>query len=323
MAVLQDDNSSRWRRTTVLALKSAGSLGGQLVLLIFVTLTLLFFLVRLTGDPAMALSGDSVEEEVLEAIRKLYGLDQPLLVQYFIYLKNVLYLDLGTSWVSGRAALDVALERMPATLSLAAAGITVNLLIAIPLGTFIGTDRFPLLRRVVDFMVFIGQGIPGYVVALFLIQLFVVEWRLAPSTGNVGLASYFLPSITIASFLAPKLARVIGVNVADTLKEDYVVMARAQGASYASVVFRHALPNAMLGATALIGTQIAGLVNGIIITETIFGWPGVGRLLLDSVLLLDFPVVQAVVIVTTIFVFLTNWGADRVIELIDPRLRNR
>jgi peptide/nickel transport system permease protein len=109
--------------------------------------------------------------------------------------------------------------------------------------------------------------------------------------------------------------------VAEAMQEDYVVMARAQGARYSTQVIRQAFPNAILGATALIGTQVAGLVNGIIITETIFSWPGVGRLLLDSVLLLDFPVVQAVVVLTTIMVFMVNWGTDRVIEIIDPRLK--
>jgi peptide/nickel transport system permease protein len=301
--------------------RSAVSLVGQLALLLFATLTLLFFLVRLTGDPAVALSGDSTDPAVLDAIRAQYGLDRPLWVQYLIYLQSVLFLDLGESWVSGRSALDVALERMPATLLLAGAGMLANLAIAIPIGVFLGTHRAPKLRKLVDVLIFIAQGIPGYVVALFLIQWFVVEWRLLPSAGNAGLASLVLPALTIASFLAPKLARVIAVNVSDALKEEYAVMARAQGAGYGRVVFGHALPNAMLGATALIGAQIAGLVNGIIITETIFAWPGVGRLLLDSVLLLDFPVVQSVVLVTTVFVFMTNWAADRMIEYLDPRLR--
>jgi peptide/nickel transport system permease protein len=321
MAAVPDRSTAGLRVTGTWALRRSSALLGQLALLLFVTLTLLFFLVRLTGDPAIALSGDSTDPEVLDAIRREHGLDQPLWIQYLVYLGNVLRFDLGTSWVSGQAALQVALERVPATLVLAASGLLANLLIAIPLGTFLGTHRAPWLRKSLDGLVFVAQGVPGYVVALFLIQLFVVEWRWLPSTGDEGLLSYVLPSLTIAAFLAPKLARVIAVNVQDALQEEYVTMARAQGAPDGVLVFRHALPNAMLGATALIGAQLAGLVNGLIITETIFGWPGVGRLLLESVLLLDFPVVQAVVLVTTVFVFMTNWAADRAIELIDPRLR--
>ena len=215
------------------------------------------------------------------------------------------------------------MERIPATLLLALGGMVANLVIAIPLGTFLGAAKYPGVRKVLDLCVFLAQGIPGYVVALLLIQLFAVEWQLLPSMGDQGLWSWVLPSLTIASFLAPKLIRVISVNVSEALHEEYVTIARAQGSSEARILVRHALPNALLGATALIGTQLAGLLHGIIITETIFAWPGVGRLLLDSVLLLDFSVVQAVVLVTTVFVFLANWGADRLIEVIDPRLRGR
>lgn len=295
----------------------------QLASLLLVTVTVLFFLVRLTGDPAVVLSGDSGDLALIEELRVTYGLDQPLLTQYWTYLVNAVHLEFGTSWVEGRSAILLVWERVPSTLFLAATGMAVNLAIAIPLGTFLGTDRWPALRRALDGFVFIMQGVPGYVVALFLIQQLVVEWRLFPSIGNEGGLSWVLPSLTIASFLAPKLARVIAVNVREALEEDYVVMARAQGAGDATLVVRHAFPNAMLGATALIGTQIASLVNGIIITETIFGWPGIGLLLLDSVLLLDFPVVQAVVVITTVLVFLVNWGTDRIIEVIDPRLQHR
>lgn len=293
----------------------------QLLALLLATATLLFFLVRLTGDPAVILSGDSSDMEALAALRAKHGLDQPLYVQYFKFLLQAAQLDFGTSWVDGRDALGIAWERIPSTLYLAATGMAVNLAISIPLGTFLGTRLAPNLRRVLDGIIFVMQGVPGYVVALFLIQLFVVQFQVFPSIGNESVLSWVLPSLTIASFLAPKLARVIAVNVSEALQEDYVTMARAQGARYSTLVVRHALPNAMLGATALIGTQVAGLVNGIIITETIFGWPGVGRLLLDSVLLLDFPVVQAVVVLTTVLVFTVNWATDRLIEVIDPRLK--
>lgn len=293
----------------------------QLLMLLLATATLLFFLVRLTGDPAVILSGESSDLDAIAALRAKHGLDQPLYVQYLRFLAQAAQLDFGVSWVDGRDALGIAWERIPATLFLAATGMAVNLAISIPLGTFLGTRLAPRLRRVLDGAIFVMQGVPGYVVALFLIQLLVVEFRMFPSVGNESPLSWILPSLTIASFLAPKLARVIAVNVSEAMQEDYVTMARAQGARYSILVVRHALPNAMLGATALIGTQVAGLVNGIIITETIFGWPGVGRLLLDSVLLLDFPVVQAVVVLTTVLVFVVNWATDRLIEVIDPRLK--
>lgn len=315
---------ARWPRAVEDAariLKSSGWLLLQLLALLFVTVTLLFFLVRLTGDPAVVLSGESADPNALAELRAKYGLDRPVWVQYLTFLWNAAQLDFGLSWVEGRQAIDIVWQRIPSTLFLAGTGMAVNLAISIPLGVFLGTNRAPALRKGLDGFVFVMQGVPGYVVALFLIQLLVVEFHIFPSVGNESGLSWVLPSLTIASFLAPKLARVIAVNVSEAMQEDYVVMARAQGARYSTLVIRHAFPNAILGATALIGTQVAGLVNGIIITETIFGWPGVGRLLLDSVLLLDFPVVQAVVVVTTVLVFVVNWGTDQLIEIIDPRLK--
>lgn len=298
----------------------------NLSLLLLATLTLLFFLVRLAGDPALILSGESSDPAVLEEIRRSLGLDQPLYRQYLIFLWQAVQLDLGTSWVSGQDALALALERLWPTLTLALAAIVLHLSLSIPLGAFLGATRSSIgvigkVSRSLDGLVLLAQGIPGYVVALMLIQWFAVKWQIFPSTGSDGVASLVLPALTITAFLAPKLIRVLAVNVGDALQDDYAVMARAQGASEPTVVLRHALPNALLGATALIGTQIANLVNGIIITETIFGWPGMGRLLLDSVLLLDFPVVQSVVLVTTTLVFAANQLADYAIRRIDPRIR--
>ncbi len=299
----------------------------NLALLLLATLTLLFFLVRLAGDPALILSGESADPAVLADIRSSLGLDQPLYRQYLIFLWQAVQLDLGTSWVSGQDALSLAFERLAPTLTLAAAAIAVHLSLSIPLGAFLGATRSsvgPLgkVARSLDGLILLAQGIPGYVVALMLIQWFAVEWQIFPSTGSDGPTSLVLPALTITAFLAPKLIRVLAVNVQDALQDDYAVMARAQGARESTVVLSHALPNALLGATALIGTQIANLVNGIIITETIFGWPGMGRLLLDSVLLLDFPVVQSVVLVTTTLVFLANQLADYAIRRVDPRIRH-
>lgn len=302
------------------ALRVARALG-QLAALLFVILTILFFLVRITGDPAFILAGDYADQATLDAIRAKYGLDRSLVEQYLLFWSNALQLDFGESLSNRRPALDLVWERIPATLVLAATGMLANLVIAIPLGTFLGTSKLRPLRRSFGLAIFLAQGIPGYVAGLLLIQFLSVELGWFPSTGNIGTLSWVLPSLTVAAFLTPKLVRVISVNVAENLDEEFVTMARAQGSSYYSLVVRHALPNALLGATALVGAQLATLLNGIVITETIFGWPGVGRLLLDSVLFLDFPVVQAIVLVITVLVFVSNAVADKALEVIDPRLR--
>lgn len=294
---------------------------GQLVMLLFVILTLLFVLVRVTGDPAVVLAGDYANAATLDAIRDKYGLDDSIVHQYVRFWANAVTLDLGDSLRNRLPALELVMERMPATVLLTATGMAINLAIAVPAGVFIAASRFAPARRGLALSVFVAQGIPGYLAGLLLIQLFAVELRWLPSTGNTSTWSWVLPSLTIATFLAPKLIRVIAVNVGEAMGEDFVTMARAQGAGHWRLVARHALPNALLGATTLVGAQVATLLNGIVITETIFGWPGVGRLLLNSVLFLDFPVVQAVVLVTTVLVFLSNSIADKALELIDPRLR--
>jgi len=294
---------------------------GQLVTLLFVILTLLFVLVRVTGDPAVVLAGDYANAATLDAIRDKYGLDDSIVHQYVRFWANAVTLDFGDSLRNRLPAMELVLERMPATVLLTASGMAVNLAVAVPAGVVIAASRFAPVRRGLALSVFVAQGIPGYLAGLLLIQLLAVELRWLPSTGNTSTWSWVLPSLTIATFLAPKLIRVIAVNVGEAMGEDFVTMARAQGAGHWRLVARHALPNALLGATTLVGAQVATLLNGIVITETIFGWPGVGRLLLDSVLFLDFPVVQAVVLVTTVLVFLSNSVADKALELIDPRLR--
>jgi peptide/nickel transport system permease protein len=193
--------------------------------------------------------------------------------------------------------------------------------VAICLGTWLGARAHTPGRRVGSVFVFIGQGIPAYVIGLVLIQVFAVELGLLPSVGAAGPASWVLPSVTLAAFLAPQLVRVVAARVGETMAEDYIRTARASGAGGVALLARHALPNALLATVAMVGTQFAYLMSGALITEVIFGWPGLGRLLVESVRNLDFPVVQAAVFVVAVMVFLINTILDTAFRLIDPRLR--
>lgn len=269
------------------------------------------------------MAGDNAEPEFVAEIRAQYGLDRPLPIQYIYFLWHALKLDFGYSLASALPALDLVMAQLPWTIKLSGLAILLNLLISIPLGAWLGQAPEKSTRSAVSSVVFILQGTPGFVTGLLLIQLFAVKLGLLPSIGAVGALSWVLPTLTLTAFLAPRLTRVLASNVAEAMQTDFVRTARAAGASEREVLIRHALPNALLGTAALAGSQLSYLLSGAIITETIFAWPGLGLLLIDSVRTLDFPVVQASVFVVACFVFLTNTSVEVLFRFLDPRLKKR
>jgi peptide/nickel transport system permease protein len=304
-------------------LRSVGRRLVQLVVVLLVISTVLFFLLRLSGDPAVVLAGEFADPEFLAAVRARYGLDRSLVEQYWSFMAKAVRLDFGTSVQAGTDALDRVLNRAPLTIQLAATAVVINMAIAIPLGAWIGARPDGKPQSAASAGLFIGQGVPGYVTGLLLIQIFSVELGWLPSIGNRGRLAWVLPVMTLAAFQIPRLTRVVASNVTEAMSEDYVRTARASGASHHELVVRHALPNAVLGATALIGGQFAFLLSGALITEVIFAWPGLGGLLVDSVRELDFPVVQAGVFVVAVLVFAVNLIVDVALGVIDPRIRRR
>ena len=295
----------------------------ELIFLLLFVSTLLFFLLRLTGDPAAILAGETGDQEQLELIRKQYGFDKPLYIQYGVFLMKMVVFDFGTSLANAQDALGLVLERLPTSFTLVLIAFTANLIISIPLGAWLGSRPDRTGRKLGSTGVFILQGIPGYITGLILIQVFSVELRWLPSIGNQGPESWIMPAITLASFQAPQVIRVISANVSEAMREDYIRTARANGAGFNVLLWRHALKNAMLGATALIGAQVSFLIGGSIIPEVIFAWPGLGRLLVTSVTTLDFPVVQAAVFVISVFVYISITATDLAFIFIDPRLRRQ
>ena len=305
------------------ALKQIGYRLGQLAILLIGVTTLLFFLLRLTGDPSLVLVGDLASEEAIDNIRAFYGLDRPIIVQYFLFIGQAARLNFGTSLQSFRPALELVLEHLPATLLLAAAAVTINITVAFTFGTWLGYRPERIERRIALLAVLISQGIPGFVVGLILIQFFAVKWTLLPSIGIDGPTSLILPALTLASFLLPRVLRLTASNVDQAMRQDYVRTARASGARSGSVLRRHAMPNAMIGTVALIGVQFGFLLSGSLITESLFAWPGIGLLLIEAVRGLDYPVVQASVAVIAVLVFLVNTTTDLLFPLLDPRLRSQ
>ena len=296
--------------------------GLELLVLLLSISTLLFFLLRLSGDPAAVLAGEEADAETVALISARYGFDQPLFIQYLRYLSAMVSLDFGNSLIGQIDALTMVLDRLGSTLLLALLALVITALMSIPLGAWLGFRPAAQSRKWSNAVVFILQGIPSFIVGLLLIQFFVVELRWLTSIGNQGPSSWILPALTLASFLVPKMVRIIAANTSEAMAEDYIRTARATGASEGDLLMRHALPNALLGATALIGTQFAFLMSGSLITEVIFAWPGFGALLVSSVERLDFPVVQAAVFVIAILVSLVNALTDIAFSLIDPRLRS-
>jgi ABC-type dipeptide/oligopeptide/nickel transport system permease component len=295
----------------------------NLAILLFVVGTLLFFLLRQAGDPAYVLAGATATPEQIAIIREQYGLDKPLALQYLIYLWNVLRLDFGNSLQTNDPALGVVLDRFPATLHLAVMAMSLSVALAIPIGAWLGARPERADRRAISAVIFVLQGSPGFVLALLLVQLFAVKLNWLPSLGydSGDWHSWVLPTISLATFSAPSLIRMVAANVTEAMREDYIRTARAYGATFTTLVWRHALPNALLGASALIGVQFAGLLSGSAVIETIYSWPGIGWLLLSSVTNLDFPVVQALAFVIALLVFAVNLLTDLTFRLLDPRMR--
>lgn len=295
----------------------------DLVVLLLGTTTVLFFLLRLTGDPALVLAGPDATEAQIESIRAEYGLDRSLPRQYLAYLGSIVRLDFGTSLADRSPALTKVLIALPASLLLGGLAMLLVLAIAVPVGTWLGAQPGGGARAFTRWFLFVLHGFPGFVIALLLVHVFAIELVWLPALGSSGLASWILPTVSVAAFLAPKLIRLIEANVAAAMGSAYVRTARAIGASDREVLWRHAMPNALLGATALVGAQFAFLVTGLVIIETIFAWPGIGWLLVQSTVALDFPVVQAITAVVVVNVYLINTLTELVQQRLDPRLRRR
>ena len=294
---------------------------GAFLLFLLAVVTLLFFLLQLTGDPAEVMVGETGTPEQIEAVRRQYGFDRSLAEQYVRYIAKLVQLDFGISFADDQPAMGIVLDRLWPTLMLTLLSIVATLAFAVPIGAWLGARPDAPERQAGAAVVYVAQGIPGFVAGLLLIQLFTVQWRLLPSIGFEGVTTWILPALTLASFLAPKLTRVVAANVTEAMREDYIRTARAGGAGPGALLWRHALPNALLGATALIGAQFAFLISVAVVTEVIFAWPGLGWLLVKSTTSLDFPVVQAAVFVIAIMVFAANSLTDILFRYVDPRLR--
>jgi ABC-type dipeptide/oligopeptide/nickel transport system permease component len=283
--------------------------------------TLVFLLIHLVpGDPIEAMLGESARPADREALRHTTGLDLPLAEQYRRYLVGLLRLDLGDSFQDQRPVTEILAERLPATLRLAAAASALALLLAIPLGILAAYRRGTAMDSGTMAFSLIGISMPNFWLGPLLILVFSLWLGWTPVSGSEAPGSIVLPAITLGTALAAVLARMVRASVLEVLGEDYIRTARAKGLSEPAVLTRHALRNAWLPILTLLGLQLGGLLGGAVITETVFAWPGLGSLLVESIQSRDFPVVQGCVLMISLVYVIVNMLTDLAYTLVDPRI---
>ena len=287
----------------------------------FGVVTLVFAALRLSGDPAATmLPGDASVDE-LAALRRQLGLDQPLWLQYVQFLGAAVTGDFGTSFRHQQPALPLVLERLPATLELAGAALLLAVGLALPLGILAAIHRGRLLDVAAMAFAVVGQATPYFWMGIMLILIVSVELAWLPTSGRGGLARLILPAITLGTHFAASLARLTRTSMLEVFGQQFVTTARAKGLSEWSVVLAHTLKNAAVPVITLIGLQFGTLLGGAVVTETIFAWPGVGRLAVQSVFVRDYPVVQAGVFVLALTFVAINLLVDLLYGVLDPRIR--
>jgi peptide/nickel transport system permease protein len=280
-----------------------------------------FALTHLGGDPAAAMLPLNTAPEDIEIFRRKAGLDQPLPIQYLNFLSKAVRGDFGESFRYRESALGLVLERLPATLALASMGMLFALAIAIPFGIISGLNRGSFVDGLSRSVVLLGQSVPGFWLAIVLILIFAVQLRWLPVSGAAGWQSLILPALVIACFPAAVIARLLRSSLINVMSRDYIRTAYAKGLAPTPVLVKHAFKNAAIPIVTVIAIQFGTLLGGAVIAEVVFAYPGVGRLMVQSISARDVPVIQAFVAVTATIVVTFNIALDLIYGWLDPRIR--
>jgi ABC-type dipeptide/oligopeptide/nickel transport system permease component len=296
---------------------------GQALFLLLGVSTIVFIVLRLSGDPVLLLLPQDASPEVIAEMRHAFGYDAPLPEQYRRFVVRLIRLDFGESLSYNQPALDIVFSRMPATLKLAVAATLVTVLIGVPFGILAAVRRNSWIDRLGLIVALIGTSAPTFWVGILLILLFSVHWRIFPSIGDEGLQSLVLPAVTLGVFSLAKISRITRSAMLEVLSSDYLRTARAKGLRERVILLSHAFPNAMLAVVTVAGLEFALLLGGAVITETVFAWPGMGRLAVQAIGARDYPLVQAIVFVFAVLVLLVNLLLDLAYPLLNPRIRAR
>lgn len=284
---------------------------------------LIFFIVNLApGNPAEMIAGPEADMETIQRIEEDLGLNKNIFVRYGEYMLNLLRGDLGTSYYSDDKVFDKYIERLPATLELAASFIVVAVLFSLPLGIIAAVKQYSIFDRIASVVAMVAVSMPNFWLGILLILLFSAKLGWLPSGGNQYWYSIILPALTIGWQMCALMTRMTRSSMLEVIRQDYINTARAKGLSEKTVVLKHALRNALIPIITSAGSLFVDGVGGAVVTETIFSWPGVGRLVIDSISKRDLNMVIGCVIMTTILVTVCNLAIDIIYAFVDPRIRS-
>ena len=304
----------------------------QAIPLLIIISIISFLLIKLApGDPVQAFITPKMSASDIERIRQNLGLDKPIYLQYFYWIKNILQGDFGYSLTNYRPVLDLILERIPATLGLMGASLLLSLVIGIPLGLLSASYKNKFVDNIITFFSYIGISIPSFWFAIVLIYILSLKFHLLPSIGmhSIGVNDSIwdvikhgiMPCIVLSSQTLAVITRYIRSSTISQLEEDYVIVAYSKGLNKKQVVFKHVLRNAILPVITILGMSLPDLVSGAFITETVFGWPGMGRLGISSIMSYDYSVIMAITMFSSFLLILGNLLSDVLYGIADPRIR--
>lgn len=298
----------------------AKRLGQSLIAVLGITLVV-FLVLNLAGDPVELMLPPSASRADIELMREEMGFNDPIMVQYGRFLKGAIVGDFGLSYNYNEPAMDVVLERLPATITLACTALFISLVLGIPAGIISAIRRNTKTDAIIRSIALLGQCIPAFWLGIMLIMLFSVKLKWLPTSGNESFKSLLMPAFTLGVYTAATVTRLLRSNMLEVMSKEYIDVAKAKGLSGYIVVMKHAFKNAFSSILTVLGLQVASLLGGAVIVETVFGWPGIGRLAVQSITNSDFMVVEAIVFIMAICFAIVNFVVDILYCIINPRIK--
>ena len=287
----------------------------------FIVSVVVFFILRLSGDPILVVAPDFFSEEQIEQMRKFWGFDRPIGEQYLNFVTKAITGNFGTSYLAKRPAMELVFERLGYSWMLAAAAAAIGLTIAVPLGILSALKRNSFIDLIITSMSSLGTAMPSFWLGLMLIIVFSVHLGLLPVFGALEPKAIILPSATLGVGMAARLSRMTRSAMLEVLNQDYVRTARSKGLMHKTVIMRHALRNALIPIVTVFGLQLGWLLGGSVVVESVFSWPGLGRLMIDSISVRDNTVVQAGLLFFALSFILINYAIDVIYIILDPRIK--
>jgi peptide/nickel transport system permease protein len=295
---------------------------GQGLLTVFLTLSVVFILIRLApGDPAVAYAGPNPTAESLDLIREQMGLNQPLIVQYFVFLRDMVQGNLGTSYSFGLPALDVVLGRLPNTITLAFAAILITAVVSVPLGVWMARRADTRKELGVNILTITGQSMPDFWIGIMLLSLFAVAIPILPAAGFTSWSGIILPAVTIAILQIALMSRLVRSEMVKSIASPWYNAARSRGVSESGLVWGFGMRNSAIPVITALGTRFAAMLNGVVVVEVVFSWPGIGSLVVRALQTRDYPLIQATVLVTAVLAITVQLLVDLLYPIFDSRVR--